>query len=312
MLSCPGGFVVTALLDVAGRVNVSRDDSGSDDEFAPQSISSARREDRKRKRRVREWLAAPSTLDTLVVLVCVAKPVIELLYYLFKNGSINPNGAPAMFRCCQLATSRVVRMFTKLANGFDKRRVGHGTWDLAVALWGDMSTWPKERLKCCTISASIVMGNLWRRFVVRLRTWTWRLCLTIPDICPHHARVAVIQEFLDASECCLDDIFGKRFRALVSRAEDFDLEPIIDFLKAALGYALATSTHAECSFARLRRWLNQMAGKSSTAATVAAHHVLSESKRVHRMPGLRSGLRRGRGSKKKVGSRRAVWGLSKR
>ena len=100
------------------------------------------------------------------------------------------------------------------------------------------------------------------------------------DDLPFELRQAVAQRFLDEQECCLDEGFSLRFRALVGSVSDIFLDLILRFLRAVFHYAIGATTHMEVSFAHMMKFL-QRSWRPPHIACVAEHHTLTEVKRAH-------------------------------
>ena len=83
-----------------------------------------------------------------------------------------------------------------------------------------MSTWPEEVLQKAQATAHLIMGNLFRRFVVQFWGWPWKLAYMFDTTLTWAERRKVVREFLEAHLCCLDELFGLRLRNLVHSEDD--------------------------------------------------------------------------------------------
>lgn len=252
---------------------------------APQSMGAERVTDSRRQRKAREWLATTSTLSTLLIWVSVGRLVMVIHYELFQCGTLNrtdKDGKTALQKCIDMMKSRPLRILCKLAKSLDVGTAEHQEiWPLFESFLGPINATGRNLAALCTAAVHRAVGNLWRRFVVRLRSWPWRLSLLLSDQLSHDEKVAIAEEFIAARRCCLDPYFGAKLRELVSEAHDLLLAPVLRFLAACFTKAVAATTHCEDQFAHLRQYL-QRSQRATHMASAAAYHMLLESRRIHK------------------------------
>ena len=93
-------------------------------------------------------------------------------------------------------------------------------WGAAVHLLGPMHLWPPAVLKDAVGIVNELIGNLFRRFIVRLQAWPWKLHAVLDESLSMQARRAVASEFLQAPPCCVDDSFSSTLRSDLHSVED--------------------------------------------------------------------------------------------
>ena len=251
---------------------------------APESANSFRIQNRKRQKKAREWLANAQEQQKLLIWACVARPTLTLHYELLKHGSIKAmttDERPSMWTAVRMKDSVAVRVLCQLSLCFDTSSTKcDETWGIVIDLHGGFDDWGHQLSKLATWSAHRVAGQLWRRFIVRLRTWPWRLAGVVDVKLSWDARMQIAQDFMDCAECCLDEFWSQTLRKFLKEPADLFLEPIQRFLLAVFMHAVASTSHCENAFAHFRAFLNSCA-RAPNASTAAAHHVLQESSRIH-------------------------------
>ena len=203
---------------------------------APESANSFRIQNRKRQKKAREWLANAQEQQKLLIWACVARPTLTLHYELLKHGSIKAmttDERPSMWTAVRMKDSVAVRVLCQLSLCFDTSSTKcDETWGIVIDLHGGFDDWGHQLSKLATWSAHRVAGQLWRRFIVRLRTWRWRLAGVVDVKLSWDARMQIAQDFMDCAECCLDEFWGQKFRKFLKEPADLFLEPIQRFLLA--------------------------------------------------------------------------------
>ena len=248
------------------------------------SMASHRRQGRRRLKRAREWLCDTLTMRNLLIWCCIGQQAMRLHFHLFAHGSINvAKDKAALFRLCSLRDSRALQVIRILSTSFFSwsPAAKEVIWGLAESFYGPMSSWDEDMCEVATSSLNKVIGNLWRRFFVRLRGWPWKLCRYVDEKLPEEERKQVAQEFLDAPWCCLDVYFGRRFRKMVTCIEDMFLGPVVQFVRECFARCLASTTHIENSFAHMRAFLKSCR-RPPAMPTLGAYHVLVEISRTHK------------------------------
>ena len=247
------------------------------------SMRAQRLQGRRRLKRAREWLCDALTLRKLLMWCCVGQQAMRVHFHLFAHGSINvkPDEA-ALFRLCSLRDSRALEVISILGRSLFSWAPASATavWGLANAFYGPMSSWDPGICEVATATVNKVIGNLWRRFFVRLRGWPWNLIRYCDEGLSLEERRKVAQEFLDAPLCCLDEYFGRRLRKIVSCIEDLFLDPVVKFMRECFSRCLASTTHIENSFVHMRSFLSSCR-RPPTMASLGSYHVLNELLRTH-------------------------------
>ena len=266
------GIIAQAELRLIGKdpSNFAPEESDADDEAdlaahrvgQDQTMRSQRLQARRRLKRAREWLVDPVTQQCLMIWACVGQQAMRVHFHLFASGSINQSSVdnetdepkkPALFQLCGMRESRALEVIGILSRSFFAwAPAAAAIWGLAESFHGPMSHWSHDMCRRVTTTVNRVIGNLWRRFYVRLRSWPWRLVRYCDDQLPYEDRVRIAEEFLAAPWCCLDAYFGRRFRAMVRTTADMFLEPVVAFVKECFMRCLASTTHVENQFAHIR------------------------------------------------------------
>ena len=236
---------------------------------------------------MRRWINDRTAMTKLLLWMCLARPILHLHYNLFSSGKLHGkshDGVQSVWAYSLRTSSLPCKIVEKLARCFDEAWPAHQRmWDLALAFLGEMRNWTADLVHAAVVIVHMTMGHLWRRFVLRLSSFPWLLsplCLDDADV-PRGDKIRLAQQFMQAKECCIDDMFSARLRATIPSAEALvDDNHIVGFLKHSLQQAHSTTSHIEDGFAHMRRHLN-LGWRAPSMATVAAQHVLAEHQRVH-------------------------------
>ena len=325
------GIIAQAELRIVGQTTATHaseepDDGDDEADIAAQrvggetSMRAGRLQSRRRLQRARLWLCDAGTLRSVLIWCCVGQHAMKLHFNLFATGSIHPRVSddkkPALFRLAGIRESKAVEVMSILfASFFSWAGVRQeAVWGLAEAFYGPMAEWSHDMCRQATTAVNRVVGNLWRRFYVRLRGWPWKLIRYCDDSLSEAERRGVAQKFLDTPKCCLDPYVGRRLQAMVRDIADMFLPPVVAFVKECFVRSLASTTHVENAFAHVRSYLSSCRRPPSVAA-LAAHHVITECHRVHKawlagLPDLRkSALKRRCGTTDS--RKRAMWAASR-
>ena len=128
--------------------------------------------------------------------------------------------------------------------------------------------------------ALLEVGAIFKRFIVAVDSWPWRLALLCADAedVSDEVKRNVAQMLVDASECCLDD-FSAWVKELHPTVEAV-LNDSLQFLRDVFSNTPLTNVASEnrCSSAQ-QRW-SASHGHVGGPSTLASDHVLGESKLV--------------------------------
>ena len=195
-----------------------------------------------------------------------------------------------MWNCITFKRSRPLEVLERLSLSFVIDHVDQdAVWGLMMLFKGNDQTWSGALRQVATRSAHRLMGQLWRRFVVRLRSWPWRLALVVDMSLPMLNRRQIIQECLDASPCCLDECFSQKIRVWLTEVDHFFDPPIQRWLTAIFTRALSSTAHEENQFAHFRKFANNC-WRPPCLSLLAAHHIAVESTRIYARIRAHSGL----------------------
>ena len=154
---------------------------------APQTEKEHRQQQRRRHRKMRQWLANPVTKHVLAVWLCVATPLMRLNYSLFKRTGVRPaddddaGAAHASSSYMSTSTSPLLAVLSKCCLSIRADFPQHSiVWKLLLELYGPVENWPEVVLLNACTCLCLLMGNLWRRFYKRLAgvaPWSlWAVC----------------------------------------------------------------------------------------------------------------------------------------
>lgn len=156
-------------VDVADSAGV--DDLGSASEGeaeaakigAPKLESHFRKESRRRKTKMLNWLRDHATLPKLMVWQCMSPSIMHVHAAFFKHGGLHPDaqGESALFNCMSLSRSQPLKALHTLCCSFDTDKPEHNeVWKLMLAWYGSASTWSPDVLNYAVGSRNILCGNI--------------------------------------------------------------------------------------------------------------------------------------------------------
>ena len=276
---------------------------------------------RVRARRALRFLEDKASTFKMLVWMALGTPLQILHFHLFKCGSVggkDSDGHNALFDCISFPRSMPLKIMQKIGLSLRPGTAEEAeTWGLTTSYFGLPFSWDQAQKKQASTCAWRILGNLYRRFVVRLHAWPWRLAGMVDSRLSNDERAKVAHDYVKANRCCLDPLFGRKFRDACSTEEggptvaDIMLQPILDFFLAVFTKALASTTHVENMFAHMRRVFNRGAGH---IFNVAAYNVLLEAKRVWSgwLGGSKQTGQQQRWTKAKVRRGRPVWANRKK
>ena len=273
------------------------------------SESMVRQENRRRQRKMCNWLSAPDTRMILAVWCSLAEPLMSIHYDLFAHGSVSVGkkkekespgeGSQAsvqtnaaqpkaqkgkcMFRYMSSRRSPALAILADFSvaitdtNSEEHMKIFRGL----ISLYGGVHLWPPDLLSMVTTCTLLLCGGLWRRFWLRVcATTPGSLTDVVDPALPEEARMERARAFVHSKRCCLDEYFGLPFSEMLTDPEDLFLEPLQKFLRELFFNGVAASTHSENAFAHCQR-ICAKAWKPLHVATLAAEHVVLETRRVH-------------------------------
>ena len=142
---------------------------------APESNKAFRIANSRRHRKMKNWLASPEDQDNLLIWACIARPTMMFHYHFSKAASlhgIDSNGYTAMWNCATMVNSTPLLILEQLSRSFSPGSVqAADVWGLATAFKGPFEEWQPSFLARSMWCCRRVMGNIWRRFILRLRGW---------------------------------------------------------------------------------------------------------------------------------------------
>lgn len=156
-----------------------------------------------------------------------------------------------------------------------------------LPLAGGGGGWSPRLYHMASVPALMEMGNIYRRFIVAMDCWPWRLGLLLDDSLGDAAQQALAQELLDAHPCCLDDFTLKFRQESGFVVQDVLSAPRLRRLREIFEHVPLTNVGAENRFASAHTRHATSHGNAVGTETLACEHVLAESKMV-----LDSGLAR--------------------
>ena len=130
--------------------------------------------DGRRQRKAREWLAKSSALSVLLLCVSIGRLVIIIHYEFFQCGTLNKTDEEcktSLQKCMDMKQSRPLGILCKLAKSLDIGIAEHQEfWPLFESFAGPINAIGSDLAALITAAVHRTVGNLWRRFVVRLRS----------------------------------------------------------------------------------------------------------------------------------------------
>lgn len=219
-----------------------------------------RNQQRRRKARMQSFLSHSETVPKLTIWVSLARGVMDLHFVLFKRGALvgrHATDESALFQLCHKPGNPVATAICDLSTCFIAGSAGAAIWKMAVTLMGDPSFWNARLLQLAVTSRNCLLGNLWRRFVVRLRSWPWRLAYIVDTTVPMALRRRRAEAFMSSSDCCLDESFSLRLRRLIASTDELFHPTFQQWLATVFQQGLASTTYIENGFAHMRAFLNR-------------------------------------------------------
>eukprot|EP00971_Amphidinium_carterae_P346065 6487316-Amphidinium_carterae.2 len=128
---------------------------------------------------MRAWLNESQTLPKLLLWTAVAAPVMHLHYNLFATGSLHGRGAgsdSAVWSYSLQRSSLPYQCVQLYSHAFDESQPQHfAFWELPRRFLGELRNWQASFLLLAMKVVNLTMGNVWRRFCLRLNSFPFRL-----------------------------------------------------------------------------------------------------------------------------------------
>ena len=243
-----------------------------------------RKRDRRRARRMREWLTFDSTKQNLVLWCTLCGKLMRLHWFLFATGALHrtsSNGYTGLTALTRPDLSPAVQVLTELNNCMEWAEDAASFWAPMIAIFGPFAVWPPSLLMSTQVCVNIAVGNLYRRLIMPfIMGWPWKLSRVCDPDVPMEERRRLAREFWSANECCIDPLFGERLRKSIDHWEALFEPDMQSFLRCCFHTSSATTVNVEQGFARLRRWLSSL-WRAPHLSTMCWYHVASHLKSVH-------------------------------
>ena len=290
-------------------------DSEGDAEAAADTMKARRKLEFKRNKKAFNFVVDSFTPVRMQIWMCIASPIMRIHYYLFREnaqlGSLD--GSDALLSLCNMARSLPMSILRRFTASFDPSSPEHGqVWGLLISRLGDMINWASSVRNLAFSGLWLVMGNLWRRFIRPFLVWPFRLARVVDENIDIDDRMLAGDEFLRTSLCCMDLPLSQKLRKFITKVEQL-FEPWMQrFLLSIFRRGLVSTSHLENSFAHMRHFLLKCI-RAPTIASLSAHHVATELRRIHRKLMTWRRAKQGLKPAKPVArNRRPIWTHSKR
>ena len=220
--------------------------------LAPEDAETMRQLAGRQCRRAKEFYAAPESRRRAVLWSIIGKSCMVIHYRLFAFGTwLSHNkdirGRSSLLEFCDSARSPAAAELKDLAELLDSE---HPRWS---PLWATMcGPWSPELFGEAQAAVVSTLCEVWRRLWRAFRRWPWRLAAVCEPARSDEAEGAA-EDFLQASDCCLDAGFGKRLREAIGESGVGGLQDALlqDFMLSMFSRCVVTSTYVERVFAGL-------------------------------------------------------------
>ena len=121
-------------------------------------------------------------LEKMLVWLSLARHLIKLHFLFFKSGAHlgSSEGSGLLFKMAHPTESPAVKLYTQLAGALHPGSPEESElWKVMVTKYGPKSEWPEARHRLVEDSLLTILGSFWRRFVVRLAGYPYRLALLV-------------------------------------------------------------------------------------------------------------------------------------
>jgi len=155
----------------------------ADDDDGPGDCAAYRRENNRRAVKMMRFFGDPMAKIRIMLWTCVASPLMTIHYTLFARGTLygwEKTGESALMELCRLPSAIAMKVLSSVGCAFDIGSAAfYSTWRLACLHFGPIASWPLEYLREADAAVAVVVGGLFRRFYIRLRTYPWRLAVIV-------------------------------------------------------------------------------------------------------------------------------------
>ena len=233
--------------------------------------------------KMRAWLSDHNSMRDLILWTAVAAPVEHLHYSLFQVAALHGHKAKGKtIWAFSQRGSLPMRVVDDLSRSFQCTQPAHTVlWRLPIAMLGEAEAWPTDVLVRALAINNLTLGNLWRRFKLRLAAFPLALANIVHPETPVEDQLALAEAFVAKPACCLDDDYSLKLRGLLNSARDLlDDAVIASFLRSSLEGLVGSASHIEDGFAHMRRAL-QAAHRPPGMCSLSSQQTLSEHRRVH-------------------------------
>ena len=203
----------------------------------------------------------------------IAAPILTLHWKLFKHAKwVSERAADTeeghiISRFCNPASNPAAAIIVTLLNILVNVQV----LEVVCFFHGPLQQWSTARQLAVQQLVLVAAGQLWRKLVAPWLCYPWRMWPLAFSSNEEERRQAA-RELLAQRDCCLDECFSRKLRAL---APDEDaLLDMREFLQTCFTRVVATSTFVERRFAAYGAWSSRRAG-TPRLPTLAAKHLTS-------------------------------------
>lgn len=232
------------------------------------------RQEQARFRKTSKWLNAAITRDKMLALTLSIQYSLAVMGSFFASARRFGDNARCMTALANPATSVAAQCLRRYFNAFSCEQ--HALW---APLVGGGRGWSTELYCLASTPALLEVGSLYKRFVLALACWPWRLSLLCAPGVSDAEKRAVALQLWESSVCCLD-AFSWNFRARCSGVGEILSEPMVQSLRDVFDNTPLTNIGSENRFASLQTRWSSSHGHMGSPSTLASDHVLAESKLV--------------------------------
>ena len=233
------------------------------------------RKQRHRASKAFAWLGSLSMTLEVTVAVFVTTPMDRLLHHIFMSHALR------LHKCSDMS-------LLPLVNLAGPRSIAKQSVDEFCALLQDETVlrFVAKQLRCpdyhdddaqlSLLQHSILLScsEVHERLVLPYTTrWPWSLALLLDHTVDHAQRRVVAEEFMEASDCCLDVAVSRCIKRIACTTDG--LLNSSDLLRLVFSNKVCNIA-CELNFARAGSQHRSQAGKTAVSATTAAKHVLAE------------------------------------
>ena len=249
-------------------------DINEDDIIGLDDQQAFQRQEQTRFRKTSKWLNAPVTADKLMALTVSLQYSLHIMGSFFASARRFGDNTNCITNLANPATSVACQCLRQYFDAF--RSDQHALW---TPLVGGGRGWSTELYGLASTPALLEVGSLYKRFVLAMDCWPWRLSLLCaPDVSDAKKR-AIAEQLWRSSECCLDP-FSLKFRARCSNVDAILSQPMTQSLRDVFDMTPLTNIGSENRFASAQTRWSSSHGHVGLPSTMTSDHVLAETKLV--------------------------------